>query len=298
MRFSVNHSRAIVFECEQNRLVGILHVGDQPADGDVGVVIVVGGPQYRVGSHRQFVHLARRLADNGYPTLRFDYRGMGDAEGTALGFEFITADIRAAIDTILRERPELSGVVLFGLCDAASAALMYCASDHRVRGLVLANPWVRTAEGEAQSFVRHYYWRRALQPSFWGKALRGELRVRASIADLGAKVAASCRSTGAQKEPTAESFIGRMRAGLEASDQPMLVLTSEHDLTAREFSDLCRSDPRWRRAMARANVRNEHLENCDHTFSTLQAKDLVAARVCRWLEHALPKQRRLQEAAV
>ena len=42
----------------------------------IAVLVVVGGPQYRVGSHRQFVSLARALARQGMTTVRFDYRGM------------------------------------------------------------------------------------------------------------------------------------------------------------------------------------------------------------------------------
>ena len=48
---------------------------------------MVGGPQYRVGSHRQFTLMARAFAAAGYPVLRFDYRGIGDSEGESRGFE-------------------------------------------------------------------------------------------------------------------------------------------------------------------------------------------------------------------
>ncbi|KAB8057318.1 hydrolase 1, exosortase A system-associated, partial [Janthinobacterium violaceinigrum] len=61
----------------QARLVGILSLPAAP--GPRGVLIVTGGPQYRVGSHRQFVLLARALAAQGVPVLRFDLRGMGDS---------------------------------------------------------------------------------------------------------------------------------------------------------------------------------------------------------------------------
>src|SRR5262245_37346209 len=51
---------AVQFDCEGQRLFGIL---SQPASpGRRGVLIVVGGPQYRAGSHRQFTLLARDLA--------------------------------------------------------------------------------------------------------------------------------------------------------------------------------------------------------------------------------------------
>lgn len=90
-----------------------------------GVLIIVGGPQYRVGSHRQFVLLSRRLAGEGYPAMRFDYRGMGDAGGAMRSFEDVRADIGAAIEAFQRAVPSLRRIVLWGLCDAASAALLY-----------------------------------------------------------------------------------------------------------------------------------------------------------------------------
>ena len=42
------------------------------------VLVVVGGPQVRAGSHRHFVQLARHLATHGHAVMRFDVRGMGD----------------------------------------------------------------------------------------------------------------------------------------------------------------------------------------------------------------------------
>jgi len=58
--------RAFTFSCQGSELVGIAHL---PAvEADRGVLIVVGGPQYRAGSHRQFLLLARELAREGVPS--------------------------------------------------------------------------------------------------------------------------------------------------------------------------------------------------------------------------------------
>ncbi len=84
---------------------------------------------------------------------RSDLRGdlRGDSAGDVGSFESVNDDVRAAVDAFFRQVPELRGVVLWGLCDGASAACFYAPTDARVRGLILLNPWVRTAQGEAQT---------------------------------------------------------------------------------------------------------------------------------------------------
>jgi alpha/beta superfamily hydrolase len=109
------------FECERDRLPGIAAFPDAPAD--IGVLIIVGGPQYRVGSHRQFVLLARAIATAGIPSMRFDFRGSGDATGEQHSYEDIGPDIGAAVAALFARMPQVKRVVLWGLCGAATAAL-------------------------------------------------------------------------------------------------------------------------------------------------------------------------------
>jgi exosortase A-associated hydrolase 1 len=273
----------VVFSCAGEQLVGIVH---PVVAARIGVVIVVGGPQYRVGSHRQFVLMARDLAQAGYPVFRFDYRGMGDSSGEARGFEHAADDIRAAIDAFAAAAPGLSGFVLWGLCDAASACLMYCAGDARVRGVIIANPWVRTEAGEARSYLRHYYLQRLTQPSFWRKVLKGEFRAGQSLNQLSQTVRQS--RTQAQGGP---GFIERMRAGLQSFRGPVLCLMSERDLTAREFELLREQDRAWRRLMSRRAVTTVALPGTDHTFSSREALELVREKSIAWLAHLSPAQK-------
>jgi len=271
------NEKAVIFECGGESLVGVLHAAS--AAGDVGVLIVVGGPQYRVGSHRQFVAMARRLAAAGHDVLRFDYRGMGDSDGPFGGFEKCGDDIRAAIDSFLRERPQLRGVVLFGLCDGASAALMYAPKDARVAGLMLANPWVRSESTQAATILRHYYWKRLLDPSFWSKLLKGGLDVRKSIAGLSTNVQ-NARSTSGG----AASFIDRMRESLTSFRGRTLLLLSGDDLTAREFADLFDRDGPWLAARKRAQVVRKDLPEADHTFSQRPALESATNACAEWLK--------------
>ncbi len=174
--------RALAFQCKDDWLYGILSLPEQ--DADKGLLIVVGGPQYRVGSHRQFTLLARYLAKRGISVLRFDSRGMGDSEGERRTFEDFEDDLSCAIDKFFEEVPTLKALAIWGLCDAASAALFYAYSDPRVTGLVLVNPWVRTEQGVAKVYLKHYYLKRLFDLEFWRKLWRGNFSFVTSVHSL------------------------------------------------------------------------------------------------------------------
>ena len=82
--FENGFDRAISFSVEKTTLYGILSLPVEKPK--TAVIIVVGGPQFRVGSHRQFALLARSLAMQGILALRFDYSGMGYSEGVLKSF--------------------------------------------------------------------------------------------------------------------------------------------------------------------------------------------------------------------
>lgn len=268
-----------MFACQGSTLVGVLH-RPAAAASDVAVLIIVGGPQYRVGSHRQFVQSARALAGAGYPVLRFDYRGMGDSEGEYAGFEGVKDDIRAAIDAIETACRPRRGVVLLGLCDAASAALIYCRSDTRVAGMILMNPWVRSEQSQAAAVVRHYYLNRLVQADFWRKLAGGGVDVFGSIRSLFGNVARASRRSQVSE---ARGFINVMRAGLQQARCPALIVQSGRDLTAEEFRALCSHDAVWHRAIRREGVTVVDMAEADHTFSRTLHLDQFNNDCCRWL---------------
>ena len=267
----------VLFDCRGSTLTGILHCPDRP--GPLGVVVVTGGPQYRVGSHRQFVLLARRLADDGFTVLRFDCRGMGDSAGEFPGFEGIGDDIRAAIDTIASREPRLRGIVLWGLCDAASAALIYARGDPRVAGLVLLNPWVRSQPTLARAQLRSYYLRRIRSREFWRKLSSGALAPLRSLRELAGTVRASAGGAGATG---GSDFVTRMREGFRAFDKPVLIILSGDDITAAEFRQVS-TDAAWAPLVARPQVQCHSMPCANHTFSTAAWRDEVAECTGRWL---------------
>ena len=267
---------ALRFDCAGEQLVGVL-THPKESRSDLAVLVVVGGPQYRVGSHRLFVKLGLELAEAGVPTLRFDVRGMGDSSGAQRSFEALSDDIGAAIDALQRAQPQVRRVVLWGLCDGASAALLYCHErpDPRVAGLCLLNPWVRSEATLARTHLRHYYLQRLTQREFWVKLLSGRV-ARKAWNEWWASVKAA-RAAGAAAGAAADSAAGaahtpfpiRMALGLQRARVPTLLVLSGHDLTAKEFEDHAARDAHWRRAFAafQHQLSRHALPQAAHTFS-------------------------------
>jgi exosortase A-associated hydrolase 1 len=257
----------LVFECEGDSLVGILTEPSKLAS-DAGVLVVVGGPQYRAGSHRQFVLLSRDLALAGIPSLRFDYRGMGDSEGDARDFAAVNDDIRAAVDTFLARTPDTRRVILWGLCDGASAAAFYAAEDSRVSGLVLLNPWVHTEQAEAKVYLKRYYLQRVTSRSFWRKVRQGEFNIFRGIAGLGEMLRKAL--LGASETAGAESeselpLPDRLYRALTRRPIQALAILSGKDFVANEFEDLVRNEAKWQQVIEFIEV--VRLPSADHTFS-------------------------------
>lgn len=268
----------VSFRCGDADLTGMVHAPDEPARR--GVVIVVGGPQYRAGSHRQFLLLARALADQGIAAMRFDYRGLGDSGGDFAGFENIGDDIRAAVDTLCENCPGLDDITLWGLCDAASAILFYAHADTRITGAVLLNPWVRSEAGYAKTQLRHYYLKRLFSRDLWSKIFRLRFDVSGSVGSLAGTVRTAADGTA---ETGGNPLAERMADGFEKFDRPVLLIMSGNDLTAREFDDAAAASPRWQRFLSAGDLERRDLPEADHTFSRRAWRDEVAALTIGWV---------------
>ncbi len=205
----------------------------EPAAGPVGVVIVGGGTQIRIGAHRSFVQLGERLAAAGYPVIRFDRRGVGDSGGGDPGFADSGADIAAAAQALREACPQLTGLAGFGLCDGASALVIH----HRAAGidrLILANPWLADVAGglPPPAAIRRHYRDRLASPSDWRRLISGRVDYRRLARGL-ARVGRSGPAPLAQRLATA----------LRASDAPVTLLLAEGDATALGFADAWRKPP-------------------------------------------------------
>ncbi len=273
---------ALIFPVAGERLLGIVAQPESPLD--CGVLVLVGGPQYRVGSHRQFLLLSRRLATDGYPVMRFDFRGMGDSGGALRSFEAVTEDVGAGIDSFLGACPAVKRIVLWGLCDAASAALLYsqASRDPRIAGLVLLNPWVRSEASLAQTHIKHYYGQRLMQREFWLKLLSGKMQIIKSIHGLLSN-AMLARGKGLQTQRESRLFQDLMAEGLAQFHGEVLLILSGQDYTAKEFLEYVASAPAWSGLLNSKKLKRVDVSDADHTFSSESLRSRIENETLKWI---------------
>ncbi|NTV70749.1 MAG: hydrolase 1, exosortase A system-associated [Azonexaceae bacterium] len=283
------NEKPIVIEREAGPLIGMLH----PAAGnqEIGVLMMVaGGPQYRIGGHRQLVLWARKISSCGFPVFRFDFGGMGDSYGEYVEFDNVEDDINAAIDRFFKETPSLKQIVLWGECNACSAALFHAYTDPRIKGLVMLNPWVRTEQGQAKAVIKHYYLDRLKQRSFWIKVFSLKFDFVDSMRSAIQMISLARGASATKPQITAKNAVDRskplperMLEGLSRFKGRIMLVMSGRDMVAREFDDLLQTAPVWQERLAACALVRHDLQYADHTFSTGAWRDQVAAWGINWL---------------
>lgn len=272
----------VVFHNAEARLVGVATVPQQPSA--FAVLFLVGGPQYRSGSHRQFTLMARFLAERGFASLRFDYPGMGDSEGSPVDFADCQTEVEAAVEQLLCVSPAVKHVVLWGLCDAASTAMMFAHKIKQVRGTILVNPWVHGGEYSPGFRLSHYYGPLLSDKGYWRRLLAGQVNVAPAFADAVKALVGLwpfCKKRGPAQE---EDFVVGMLHGAEQFQHQMLFILSEKDLTAREFLEVTQTSNRWLAILGRNAAKTHKVKDADHTFSRLAWRQEVAAVAVDWLQ--------------
>jgi len=177
----------LVIPVGDDRMVADLHKG-----GPKGVILLAGWGGTRYGPQRILWQTAAALAEAGFTTLRFDFRGRGDSTGdtTALSLDGMVADTAAAAQW-LHDEDGVTKVHLVGLCSGGNVALG-AASQIPWGGDLVCWSLLPLMEHKAQAdrqgtprgALLQQYLRKALRPETWAKLLRGEANVKGAVKTL------------------------------------------------------------------------------------------------------------------
>lgn len=258
--------RLIAFPCAGETLVATL----DEAPGTTGLLIVSGGNEIRIGAHRGMAELAATVATAGHPVFRYDRRGIGDSTGENKGFESTSEDIHEAAAAFRREAPQLTRIVAFGNCDAASALILFHA-EAGIDALILTNPWTIEATDDLPpaAAIRSRYLEKLKDP-------RELLRLLTGGVNIGKLVNGLIKASAKQSQAPA-GLPARLAAALNATRTPVTILLARADNTAIAFADHWQGEPF---APARSHCALVTCDTDSHSFARPQDK--------AWLtQHAL-----------
>jgi exosortase A-associated hydrolase 1 len=260
--------RLLSFDCEGSALGASL----DPAAGETGLLLVTGGTQTRIGSHRMYERLAGALAEAGWPCFRYDRRGVGDSEGEDPDFKDSGPDLAAAAAAFRREQPQLTRLLGFGLCDGASTLALY-GKAAGLDGYILVNPWfVESEAGEpAAAAIKSRYKEQLLSVDGWKRLLSGSISYRKVLKGL-RKIVASRPS----------SLAGEIAASLRKAQVPAQLVLATRDGTAIAAQAEW-SSPAFR-PVREANPAPLTIDSDAHTFSRPGDEAALLAAVKRTLE--------------
>lgn len=291
-------------------LFGILSEPTLPISSERPTIVLLNaGSAYRVGPGRLNVHLARRLASEGFRCMRIDANGLGDSvatEGASENDSYAATILRDVDLTLQFLRAQQLGrrFVLMGLCSGAYHAFQSAVAltDPTLVESILINPltyfWkdgmVITESTDRQVAVQQYYFESALNPGKWLKLLSGQ-------SQIGLRGAAKIvmHKLGFLRRKPRHHDCGDLERPLHShpvrDDLPAdLDQIVQHDRHVSMF--FAETDPGYGILMHKAARRAKRLRqsgrlhvgfvsNADHNFSRRSARnDLLAAVVNRLLQ--------------
>jgi pimeloyl-ACP methyl ester carboxylesterase len=269
---------------EGGRLAGIFCRGLTGHQLRKAVVFVNAGAIYHVGWARMHVDMARELARSGIASLRFDLAGIGDSEASSDGaphlYSALSEDMRAAIDWL--HGRGIHDLTVFGTCSGAYQAFHAAISDRRITRIALVNQlcflW-----GPAY----------ALQLEAWRRTKATEIAARTDARDteIGALSARGLSARLLLRAKRLVKFALRHATNLLVRGT---MAWSGKNLVERWFEDLSRRGtqillvygdndpgldelerylgPGGCRATALPGITKQLIENTDHTFTPVEAR--------------------------
>jgi pimeloyl-ACP methyl ester carboxylesterase len=157
---------------ERRSLVSVIARPRVPGRADLPAIVILNtGIVHRVGHHRMYVTLSRRLAASGYTVVRFDQSGLGDSGPRSDHLPPLPAglaDIKEVLDA-LQKSHQVSRFILTGLCSGADQSVLYGHTDARVVGLVIMDPTIPPTP----RYYLYYILRRMRQLQNWINFMTG-----------------------------------------------------------------------------------------------------------------------------
>jgi hypothetical protein len=266
---------------EQGHLAGILCEPDpkRARTGAPPVLLWNVGIQHRVGPYRIWVDLARRLAEGGFASLRFDLGGMGESEASRGS---PAADLSEAMEALTR-RLGASRFTLVGFCSSVDQLHEVGLKDPRVAGMVYVEGY---AYRTRRFWLRYPF--RFLSSVTWENRLKRRLKWNKLFKRVGVmdavEVEAGAGAMFDRKYPPKEQLKSDLEALTARGTQLLLIYVGLDSNFAHpdQLKDLVGDQDFGGR------LKLVFMGGADHIFYRTEDRALAVAEISRWMSEAFP----------
>lgn len=261
------------------------------------VLFVNTGANHHIGDGRAFVLLARRLAARGVASMRMDVGGFGDSTPTAdaMSLDAIYADdswrdAMLGADWLVAHGH--ARVAVMGVCGGAFVSLHACAHHPAIVGAFCINlqkfTWTpgRGNDAAPRHASSKVYWRAALQPGKWLRALRGQSHPLRAMKVVGMRLVRRLWSTAMDftERKTGFALVStpacRLMRAIQNKRANVKLIYSEFDVGLDEARAQFGTGLA---GLQRDGVRASTLAKLDHALFTRVAREAALAEAQRWL---------------
>ena len=243
----------------------------------------------RIGPHRLNVHLARRFAELGLATLRFDMSGLGDSRRSgsrrSTGEQFV-ADTISALD-VAQSKFGCDKFFMVGFCSGGDIAHLTALEDSRLRAIVMWDSYVYPTRKAKLRGLLHRLRRNTLGSAAKKIASRLGAKMKKTDGTESAPAAVGPTIFGRAQMPPRDEFGQRIRTLVDRGVELMFLYSGgepEWYNYESQFRDTFGSYGFVDR------VEYAYLTRSDHTFIQPHAQQTLADTVERWLDkRVLPK---------
>ena len=248
------------------------------------VILLNSGILHHIGVNRLHVQIARRLASQGYSSLRFDFSGLGDSEARRDSLSFEQSAPRETSDAIdyLAKTYGAQQAVLVGLCSGADVGHLTALADQRVVGLGLLDAWAY----RTPAYFLHYYGSRLIRPANYARWVRvrwnriKDRLSRASKDDPGLHPEVYEMPEYLRVFPPREKVAGELRSFMERGVELNLIFSGgleEYNHQGQYRSSFADVDFGNR-------LRETHVRGATHVFSAVHHQEFVVQEISTWVQ--------------
>ncbi len=304
--------RPLLFKSGSEHLVGTLNVPEAVVSGqppEVGIIFAQSGARGRLGNTFHYPFMARRFAQAGIPSLRFDPAGLGDSTGTIPRYDmrefygkisvgYFVNDLLTAIEEF-KKYVSPKHIVLAGVCGGAVTALLAAPRSPNVDGLILMSVPVllasaqtgdldRIPKGYARDYLIKAYGRKLLSPKAWKRLLLGQSEVPLILNYLRAALKLDHKkpkkTEPLSKHPNPlfnEHFVESMDA-LVSRGSRLLLLFGEDDAFRHEWESEFYNLYWHRRPEYESQTEILYIPACNHMFTLREWQNKAVDKSLTW----------------